>query len=102
MRFNRLLHLIAFPGKAHGKPPASGFVTAAKMPDSRGFPVLRPFSPHTYPCQPPGFSPSRGGMISGHHNLTGSEVRAQPFTTAGVGSSHPQAWFSAPTRSTPK
>ena len=24
MRFNRLLHLIAFPGKALGEPPASG------------------------------------------------------------------------------
>ena len=35
MRFNHLLHLIAFPGKAHGTPPASGFVIAAKMPDSR-------------------------------------------------------------------
>ena len=35
MRFNDLLHLVAFPGKAHGKPPASGFVIATKMPDSR-------------------------------------------------------------------
>ena len=34
MRFNDLLHLAAFPGKAHGRPPASGFVIAAKMPDS--------------------------------------------------------------------
>ena len=33
MRFNRLLHLIAFPGKAHGRPPAFGFVKT-KMPDS--------------------------------------------------------------------
>ena len=33
MRFNRLLHLIAFPGKAHGGPPASGLDTT-KMPDS--------------------------------------------------------------------
>ena len=30
---NRLLHLIAFSGKAHGDPPASGFVKN-KMPDS--------------------------------------------------------------------
>ena len=37
MRFNHLLHLIAFPGKAHGRPPASGFVIATKMPDSRAF-----------------------------------------------------------------
>ena len=36
MRFNDLLHLIAFPGKAHGRPPASGFDTT-KMPDSRAF-----------------------------------------------------------------
>ena len=35
MRFNDLLHLIAFPWKAHGRPPASGFVITAKMPDSR-------------------------------------------------------------------
>ena len=43
MRFNHLLHLIAFsplagpggfPGKAHGIPPASGVVIATKMPDS--------------------------------------------------------------------
>ena len=33
MRFNRLLHLIAFSGKAHGGPPASGLDTT-KMPDS--------------------------------------------------------------------
>ena len=29
--------MVAFPRKAHGKPPASGCVTAAKMPDSRAF-----------------------------------------------------------------
>ena len=33
MRFNHLLHLIAFPGKAQGTPPAFGFVKT-KMPDS--------------------------------------------------------------------
>ena len=33
MRFNRLLHLIAFSGKAHGGPPASG-CDINKMPDS--------------------------------------------------------------------
>ena len=37
MRLNELLHLVAFPRKAHGKPPTSGYVTAAKMPDSRAF-----------------------------------------------------------------
>ena len=37
MLLNELLHLVAFPRKAHGKPPASGCVTAAKMPDSRAF-----------------------------------------------------------------
>ena len=40
MRFNDLLHLVAFPWKAHGTPPASGFVTAAKMPESRAFSKL--------------------------------------------------------------
>ena len=35
MRFNHLLHLVAFPWKAHGRPPASGFVIVTKMPDSR-------------------------------------------------------------------
>ena len=40
MRFNHLLHLIAFPWKAHGRPPASGFVSATKMPDSRAFSKL--------------------------------------------------------------
>ena len=33
MRFNRFLHLIAFSGKAHGDPPASGLDTT-KMPDA--------------------------------------------------------------------
>ena len=33
MRFNRFLHLIAFSGKAHGDPPASGLDTS-KMPDA--------------------------------------------------------------------
>ena len=35
MRFNHLMNLIAFPGKVHGKPPASGFVATNKMPESR-------------------------------------------------------------------
>ena len=43
MRFNDLLHLIAFPGKAHGTPPAPGFVTATKMPEPR---ALSKFSDH--------------------------------------------------------
>ena len=50
MRFNDLLHLVAFPWKAHGTPPASGFVTATKMPESR---ALSKFSDVTYPCQAP-------------------------------------------------
>ena len=29
-----------FPGKAHGRPPTSGFVTATKMPDSRALSKL--------------------------------------------------------------
>ena len=43
MRFNDLLHLVAFPGKAHGTPPAPGSVTATKMPESR---ALSKFSDH--------------------------------------------------------
>ena len=43
MRLNDLLHLIAFSGKAHGTPPAPGFVTAAKMPEPR---ALSKFSDH--------------------------------------------------------
>ena len=43
MRFNDLLHLVAFPWKAHGKSPAPGFVTATKMPESR---ALSKFSDH--------------------------------------------------------
>ena len=47
MRFNDLLDLIAFPWKAHGRPPASGFVIAAKMPDSRALSNLQTnFSPY--------------------------------------------------------
>ena len=40
MRFNHLLHLIAFPGTAHGTPPASGFVIATEMLDSRALSKL--------------------------------------------------------------
>ena len=40
MRFNDLLHLVAFLGKAHGRPPASGFVIATKMPDYRALSKL--------------------------------------------------------------
>ena len=43
MCFNDLLHLVAFPWKAHGTPPAPGFVTATKMPESR---ALSKFSDH--------------------------------------------------------
>ena len=46
MRFNDLLHLIAFPGKAHGRPPATGSVIATKMPDSR---ALSKFSDQFHP-----------------------------------------------------
>ncbi len=35
MRSNHLLNLIGSFRKAHGTPPASGFVTATKMPVSR-------------------------------------------------------------------
>ena len=34
MRFNSLLNLIGFSGKAHGGPPVSGCVTNTRMPDS--------------------------------------------------------------------
>ena len=37
MRFNDLLHLVAFPWKAHGTPPTSGLVAITKMPESRAF-----------------------------------------------------------------
>ena len=43
MRFNDLLHPVAFPWKAHGTPSAPGFVTATKMPESR---ALSKFSDH--------------------------------------------------------
>ena len=66
MRFNDLLHLIAFPGKAHGRPPASGFDTT-KMPESRAFSnSSEPVSALTYPCQPPPRLlpfPKRGGGV---------------------------------------
>ena len=54
MRFNGLLHLVAFPGKAHGRPPASGFVALTKIPDSCALSKFsEPVSAHTYPCQRP-------------------------------------------------
>ena len=57
MRFNDLLHLVAFPWKAHGKPPASGFVSATKMPDSR---ALSKLSDQFHPIH----TPVRGGKPS--------------------------------------
>ena len=56
MRFNDLLHLIAFLRKAHGRPPASGFVIATKMPDSRALSKLSDQfqSIHTPVSQTPG------------------------------------------------
>ena len=59
MRFNDLLHLIAFPWKAHGRPPASGFVIAAKMPDSRA--LSKFFSPSQ-----PIHTPVRGRLSPQH------------------------------------
>ena len=50
MRFNDLLHLAAFPGKAHGRPPASGFVATNKMPESR---ALSKFSDQFQPLHTP-------------------------------------------------
>ena len=57
MRFNSLLHLVAFAGKAYGRPPASGFVIATKMPDSR---ALSKFSNYFKTLHTP-VSPGRGG-----------------------------------------
>ena len=34
MRFNSLLDLIGFSGKAHGEPPVSGCVTNTRMPET--------------------------------------------------------------------
>ena len=50
MRFNGLLHLTAFSGKAHGDPPASGFVKN-KMPDSPA-PSQVAARPRSSPCLP--------------------------------------------------
>ena len=53
MRFNDLLHLVAFPWKAHGRPPASGFVIATKMLDSRALSKLSDqFHPIHTPVSP--------------------------------------------------
>ena len=49
MRFNDLLHLVAFPWKAHGTPPTSSLVAITKMPESRAF---SKFSDHFSPYIP--------------------------------------------------
>ena len=60
MRFNDLLHLVAFPWKAHGTPPTSGLVAITKMPESHAF---SKFSDHFKPLHTP-VSPSVGGCTS--------------------------------------
>ena len=71
MRFNDLLHLVAFPWKAHGKPPAPGFVTATKMPESR---ALSKFSDHfsryiPLSAPPPPTLMGRGRHLKGVNTL---------------------------------
>ena len=58
MRFNDLLHLVAFPWKAHGTPPTSGLVAITKMPESRAF---SKFSDHFSPYIP--LSGGTGGVL---------------------------------------
>ena len=63
MRFNDLLHLVAFPGRAHGTPPTPGFVTATKMPESRAFSKCSAhFSPYI-PLSPPPPRADDGGLV---------------------------------------
>ncbi len=80
MRFNSLLNLIGFSGKAHGKPPVSGCVTDTRMPEtpapSQG--SFRPISAVTYPCQPP---PPRFSRCSSARTTSGScgQARSSPI-----------------------
>ena len=80
MRFNDLLHLVAFPWKAHGTPPTSGFVTAAKMPESPCvFQVFRPFQPlHTPVSRQEGHVVRGAGGLHGHSGQVGIEVQIKP------------------------
>ena len=66
MRFNDLPHLVAFLGKGYGTPPASGFVSATKMPDSSAlsrsstsFTLYIPLSGDHTPVTRPKFQNSR-------------------------------------------
>ena len=63
MRFNDLLHLVAFPWKAHGTPPTSGLVAITKMPESRAF---SKFSDHFSPYIPlSALSPTGSDRLTG-------------------------------------
>ena len=79
MRFNRLLHLVAFPWKAHGETSGIRFLHChqdARIPCA--FQVLRPVSPHTYPCQ--GFPPAFGEAQQAELRATVQELP----TAAGI------------------
>ena len=71
MRFNDLLHLVAFPWKAHGRHPAPSFVTAAKMPDSR---ALSKLSDHFQSLHTP-VSPGGVGVGAGFMAALGTSFR---------------------------
>ena len=76
MRFNDLLHLVAFPWKAHGKPPAPGFVTATKMPESR---ALSKFSDHFSRYIPLSGRETGGYLAASNMLRTGNRPRPRRF-----------------------
>ena len=83
MRFNHLMNLIAFPGKAHGKPPASGFVATNKMPESRALSkflaVLNSYIPLS---APPRKNRLPGARLVRNNGKTGSDGRRLPNSHA--------------------
>ena len=94
MRLNELLHLVAFPRKAHGKPPASGCVTAAKMPDSRAFSNSSGqfHSIHTLSARPP---PPRLllSSVSFVHHGSSRQFRLHPIAALSECAPSPRAIF---------
>ena len=83
MRFNSLLNLTGFSGKAHGEPPASGCVTDTRMPETPA-PSQGSFWANfslTYPCQAPTPPAMPTAPVAGFHRLAAAGTALQPSST---------------------
>ena len=106
MRFDDLLHLIAFSGKAHGEPPAFGLVIT-KMPDApapsqaTSRPNLGPYIPLSAPRKAKPSRPSAAGLATRAgcgktaRSCAGAGIRMVRQDRPRVGASPPSTFMSA-------